>query len=294
MRTEQELASAGGDARIMLLMDSEPGPSANDFEGNIERFSGFAQLYDHCRPQPPQDLARLLAAFGGFGTLTLVVDLGSGTGLSTRYWADKALQVIGVEPTHDMRDEAQAAGAPDNVTYREGYAHATGLPDRCAEVVCCSQALHWMAPQPTFVEAARLLRPGGVFACCDYEWPPMTGQWQADLAFEQCLTRIKILEQELGVAQRLQRWDKSGHLARMRASGCFRYVREALLHHGDSGNAERLIGLLLSQGSTMDLLKSGQSEQQLGIDELRQIATRTLGELSRPWLWSARVCMGVV
>jgi SAM-dependent methyltransferase len=275
-------------------MDSESGPSANDFSGNVERFSGFAHLYDRYRPQPPQDLARLLAGFGGLETLSLVVDLGSGTGLSTRYWADKAVKVIGVEPAPDMRAEAMAASAPGNVSYREGYAHATGLPDQCAAVVCCSQALHWMAPQPTFEEAVRILRPGGVFVCCDYDWPPMTGQWQADLVFERSLARIASLELELGVAQRLQRWEKSGHLARMRASGCFRYSREALLHHGDRGNAERLVGLLLSQGSTMDLLKAGQSEDQLGISELREIAARTLGSTPSAWFWSARVRMGVV
>jgi len=275
-------------------MDSKPVPSAIDFKGNIERFSGFAHLYEQHRPEPPRDLARLLAAFGSFDLLSLVIDLGSGTGLSTRYWADKAVQVIGIEPAPDMRAEALAAGAAGNVSYREGYAHATGLPDHCAEVVCCLQALHWMAPRPTFVEAARVLRPGGVFACCDYDWPPMTGRWEVDLAFEQCLTRIEILERELGLAQRLQRWDKSGHLARMKASGCFRYVREALLHHSDSGNGERLVGLLLSQGSTMDVLKSGQSEEQLGIAELRQVAERTLGMAHRPWHWSARVRIAVV
>jgi len=73
-------------------MDSVPAssapsvPSAQDFQGNIERFSGFARDYDHYRPEPPQDLARLLAAYGGFDALSLVIDLGSGTGLSTRYW----------------------------------------------------------------------------------------------------------------------------------------------------------------------------------------------------------------
>jgi SAM-dependent methyltransferase len=275
-------------------MDSVPAPSAQDFQGNIERFSGFARDYDHYRPQPPQELARMLASFSAFDTLSLVIDLGSGTGLSTRYWADKSSQVIGIEPSSDMREEALAEGGPDNVTYREGFAHATGLPDHCAEIVCCSQALHWMAPQPTFTEAARLLKPGGVFASCDYDWPPLSGNWQADLAFEQCLGRIDLLEMKLGLAQRLQRWDKDGHLARMRASGCFRYAREALLHHVDQGNAERLVGLLQSLGSTMDLLKNGQSEEQLGIGELREIAERTLGGLPVPWLWSARIRMGVV
>jgi len=77
--TGQRLASVAGNTLIMLLMDSESGPSANDFSGNVERFSGFAHLYDRYRPQPPQDLARLLAGFGGLETLSLVVDLGSGT-----------------------------------------------------------------------------------------------------------------------------------------------------------------------------------------------------------------------
>ena len=35
------------------------------------------------------------------------------------------------------------------------------------------QALHWMEPAPTFGEVARLLRPGGVFAALDCDWPPV-------------------------------------------------------------------------------------------------------------------------
>src|SRR5260221_639643 len=281
-------------------MDSVPAssapsvPSAQDFQGNFERAGGVEPDDDHYRPGPPQDRGRLLAAYGGFAALSLVVGLGSGTGLCERFWADKAEQGMGVDASADMRSEELAEGGPDNVNYRDGFAHATGLPDHCAEIVCCSQALHWMAPQPTFTEAVRLLKPGGVFASCDYDWPPLSGSWEADLAFEECLGRLDLLEQELGLARQLQRWDKSGHLARMRASGCFRDAREALLHHGDQGNAERLVGLLLSQGSTMNLLKSGQSEEQLGISELREIAERKLGALPVPWLWSARVRIGVV
>src|SRR5258708_36325340 len=105
-------------------MDSVPAsssssvPSAQDFQGNIERFSGFARDYDHYRPEPPHDLSRLLAAYGGFGALSLVIDLGSGTGLATRYWADKSGQAIGREPSSDKPPEALAGSGPGNTTYR--------------------------------------------------------------------------------------------------------------------------------------------------------------------------------
>jgi ubiquinone biosynthesis protein Coq4 len=80
----------------------------------------------------------------------------------------------------------------------------------------------------------------------------------------------------------------------MQESGCFRYVKEIGLHHVDQGNAERLVGLLLSQAEVMTMLKDGYSEEQLGIDRLRRIAQETLGEALQPWYWSSRLRFGIV
>ena len=268
--------------------------SAESFSANITRFTGFADLYDRHRAGPPTVLAEIATQFTGIARPALVVDLGSGTGLSTRYWADQAERVVGVEPTPDMRRQAEAATAAKNISYREGFSHATGLPDRCAQVVVAMQALHWMEPVGTFAEAARVLGPGGVFLACDYDWPPATGAWEADAAFETCVTKSRRFERELGLDTALQQWDKPGHLARMQASGRFRYTRDVLVHHADLGNAERLVGLLLSQAHVMGALKRGITEAELGIDALRATAERTLGATPRPWQWSARVRLGVV
>ena len=81
----------------------------NDFTGNIERFSGFADLYDKYRPAPPAALSTILTQWAQVTRPHLVVDLGCGTGLSTRYWAGKAEQVIGVDPTSDMRAQAEVS-----------------------------------------------------------------------------------------------------------------------------------------------------------------------------------------
>lgn len=268
--------------------------SDTDFAKTIDRFTGFAEHYDRHRAQPPCVLAELLTRLACAPFPELVVDLGSGTGLSTRYWAEKARAVIGIEPTAEMRAQAEARTQATSVSYRPGFSHHTGLPERCADVVFCMQALHWMDPLPTFCEAARVLRPGGVFAACDYDWPPATGVWEADAAWEACAFICGRLEKERGVDAGLLRWDKPGHLARMQASGRFRFTREVLLHHADEGNAARFCGLFLTQGHVSGLLKKGVPRSELGLDAFEEIVYRSLGPKMRPWIWSARVLVGIV
>lgn len=267
---------------------------SSDFLANTERFTGFAGVYDQHRASPPAALAGLLTRYAGVAQPALVVDLGSGTGLSTRYWADKAGRVVGIEPTADMRRQAEAANAAPNVAYQEGFSHNTGLPAGGADLVVCMQSLHWMEPAGTFQEAARVLRPGGVFAACDYEWPPGTGSARVEAAYDDSAAAARRFEKELGLEAGLQQWDKAGHLARMQQSGCFAYTRELLLTHIDEGNAERLVGVLLSQGYVQQVLRRGVGEAALAIPALRQLADTVLGPAPQPWHWSARVRIGVM
>jgi hypothetical protein len=90
------------------------------------------------------------------------------------------------------------------------------------------------------------------------------------------------------------KWEKHEHLARMKNSGCFRYTKEIVVHHIEQGNAERLIGLLLSQGSVMTLLKNGIADAELGLDRFKQKVTETLGKENQTWYWSSRIRYGIV
>ena len=268
--------------------------SASDFTENIQRFTGFADLYDRYRPSPPDALAEFVAQFIGPTRPALVVDLGSGTGLSTRYWADKADRVVGVEPAGDMQRQAEVATTEKNVSYREGFSHSTNLPAHSANVVVCMQALHWMDPFATFAEAARILVPGGAFVACDYDWPPNSGSWEADAAFDRCFRQARKLEDEHRVAEKVVHWDKDSHFQRMQQCGHFRFLKDTFLHHRDMGNAERLVGLMMSQGFVRALLKAGITEEQIGIPEFRDVVQRALGEKMRPFYWGAEVRVGVV
>lgn len=263
-----------------------------DYATNISRFTGFADHYDAFRPRLPEALAGVLLEMAQADENSTVIDLGSGTGLSTRYWSGWAKEVIGVEPTDAMREEAEKHGGL-GVSYRRAFSHDTGLPDAGASIVICSQALHWMDPQGTFAEAKRILRPGGVFAACDYDWPPVTGFWQLDQAYAECDQRARQIEREQHLSEGIRFQEKSGHLDRMKSSGAFRWTREILLHHVEEGDATRLVGLLFSQGSVQTLLKAGRSEADIGIDRLRELASELM-PLPKRWFWCSRVRVGVV
>jgi SAM-dependent methyltransferase len=149
-----------------------------------------------------------------------------------------------------------------------------------------------MDPEPTFAEIARILRQGGVFAACDCDWPP-TMLWEAEAAYVAFRTAIQDMEKRHGLSSDLRRWAKDGHLDRMKASGRFRYVKELLVHQRESGDAERLVGLAMSQGGAAGLLKHGLTEDEVGLTALRREAHRILGETPMPWYFSYRVRVGV-
>jgi ubiquinone/menaquinone biosynthesis C-methylase UbiE len=263
-------------------------------DANTDRFSGFADIYDKHRPKPPEvivDLLKQLAA----KQHPVVVDLGSGTGLSTLLWTRTAAEVVGVEPNADMRAQAERRAADlgvGTVRFIEGLSTATGLSAQYADIVTCSQSLHWMEPNDTFAEVARILRDGGVFAAYDCDWPP-TLNTEAEQAYNACRAKAEALERSIRIAPDVHQWNKGKHLERMRQSGRFRYVKEVVLHHVESGGAERLVGLALSQGEIASLLKHGIGENEVGITALRETARHALGDSIVPWFWSYRLRIGV-
>jgi SAM-dependent methyltransferase len=263
---------------------------------NLDRFSGFADCYDANRSQPPVILLDILTQLARAARPRLVVDLGSGTGLSTLLWSPRADAVIGIEPNADMRAQAErrAAAQPNagNVRFVDAISSQTGLPNASADIATCSQSLHWMDPEPTFAEVARIMRPGGVFAAFDCDWPP-TMNWEAERAYREFVDRAEQIGEARGLYPGVIHWRKEEHLARMEASGRFRYVKEIVVHHTEPGDAERLVGLALSQGGVAKPLQHGMSESESGLDRFRVAAQRALGDRPMNWYFSYRVRLGI-
>ena len=250
---------------------------------------GFASTYDRYRPRPPYPLLELLCRYARTPRPGLVVDLGCGTGLSTRAWSGVAERVAGIEPNAAMLAGAEPA---EGVEFRQAFASATGLDDGSADIVTCSQSLHWMEPGPVFAEAARILRPAGVFAAYDYDWPP-TVDPEVDQAFVQHQERRWAARSARDIKRGVDRWPKREHLERMRASGRFRFCRETLLHSVEEGDADRVVGFARSLGLPVADQTDEDLERELQVGELEQIARRVLGDRTVPFVFGYRVRIGV-
>ena len=254
--------------------------------------SGFGARYHAHRPRPPAVLVDLLLQLAKVARPALVVDLGSGTGISTGIWATRAARVIGIEPLAEMRQTAEAGNQAPTVRFQPGLAQATGLPDRAADIVTCAQSLHHTEPRSTLAEISRILRDGGVFGAYDYDVPPVV-HWEAERAFAAFMDRVDALRTLHGIRTGQQRWGKDEHVARMRDSGLFRYLGEALLHGVEPCTAERWIGFACTIGAVLPVLDLGLSDDALGLTTFREVAERTLGDKGLPWYVSYRVRVGV-
>lgn len=264
-----------------------------DYHVNRERFTAFANDYDRYRPAPPPLLRTLLCRYAGIDRPKRVVDIGCGTGLSTRYWIDHADDIFGVEPTKDMRDTAERNTTATNIHYVEGYGHATGLEAGSADIVTASQAFHWMEPTSTLAEVARVLRSGGVFAAYDCDWPPMLFVPEAEIAYREFVRRCHEIEAENNLADGLRRFDKTEHLNNIKNSNHFSFVREILLHHEEQGDADRLLHLAMTQGGVQTIHKAGYSLEEMGYLEFEEKVRTALKDNQLPWMWSYRVRLGV-
>ena len=251
---------------------------------------GLADRYAQNRPRPPAPLVDLLCQVADVERPRLVVDLGSGTGLSTRSWAARSERVVGIEPNPAMLRVAESEPVA-NVDYVRGTSDETGVPAGTADIVTAAQSLHWMDADPTFAEAARVLRPGGVFAAYDYEFLPAIHP-DVDDAFDAFLERAYAYRRERGFDA--GRDSKAGHLERIRASGRFRSGREYFLHSVERGDAARVLGFALTQGPVAQLLAKGVTERELGLDVLREVAGRVVGDRPRRWWFSYRLRVGIV
>jgi SAM-dependent methyltransferase len=126
----------------------------------LDRFSGLANLYANCRPDYPAAAIDFVIEHCGLAGGSLLVDIGSGTGISSRQFAERGLRVLGIEPNADMRRQASEDTAAELACEaRDGRAETTGLADSSADGVVAAQAFHWFVADAALREFFRILRP---------------------------------------------------------------------------------------------------------------------------------------
>lgn len=142
----------------------------------------FAEEYGTARPLYPRSVFDLLLRHSSSlrarrsdGTPQRFLDLGCGTGQSTRSFLDLGLftEGVGVEPDPEMLAHAQSALAPEfpELDLLSGSAESIPLPDASVDLVLIGSAIHWFDLETAVAELKRVLHPEGLLYVFEYQFP---------------------------------------------------------------------------------------------------------------------------
>lgn len=134
---------------------------------DVNPFVGEGGAYGSVRPAYPDEAVAALvdAARRARGADASVqdgplraADIGAGTGKMSESLARVGLLVDAVEPSEAMRTQASSI---EGVTWHDGVAEQTGLPNDLYDIVVFAQSWHWVDSERAGLEVERILAPGG-------------------------------------------------------------------------------------------------------------------------------------
>jgi SAM-dependent methyltransferase len=150
------------------------------FEGGFkDHFSGHSSGYARARPVYPEALFAWLAGLPA--ARETAWDCGTGTGQAARPLTAHFRRVIATDASLNQASrgragespageggQAEKTGFPERLLYAAAPAERAPLRDRSVDLITVAQALHWFHFPAFFAEAARVAKPGAVFAAWSY------------------------------------------------------------------------------------------------------------------------------
>lgn len=169
-----------------------------------------ALLYSKFRPQPPAAIVEKIIDYLKCKLdppFKLAVDLGCGSGQSTKILSPYFQNVIGLDISEAQIKYAREDRSAPNIEYRVSDGGNLQFPESSVDLATFSQSLHWFDRKKVFDDINKILVPGGVIAAYGY-WIPKP-QFDNEEKTRQIhhLVIEYMYEEQLG-----QYWDKQRRL----------------------------------------------------------------------------------
>lgn len=204
-----------------------------------------AELYARGRPYFHEVVMGLIRDRLGLAEpLPAALDVGCGTGLSTRVLRQIANRVVGVDVSAEMVAQAEAQ---EGVEYRVGPAEAMPVPDAAFDLATVSSAFHWLDRPRFFAEARRVLKPGGHLVIYENGFQ---GVMQEEPDFRRWVEQVHLAHYPS--PPRLARFDPKDGLP-----GGFSLVDGLPYENAVAMTLPRLVDYLLTQSNAIAVMESG-------------------------------------
>src|SRR5215207_9576642 len=128
-------------------------------------FDRIAVEYDAVRPGYPSTVYDRIIEFGSLTPESKVLEVGVGTGKSTKPLAERGFDILGLEPGADLSAIARSnLAAFSRVAIMTTTFEASTIERGAFELALSAQAFHWLAPELRLARFAEALRAEGVLA----------------------------------------------------------------------------------------------------------------------------------
>ncbi|XP_053131323.1 putative methyltransferase DDB_G0268948 isoform X2 [Hemicordylus capensis] len=98
----------------------------------------------------------------------LAVDVGCGSGQSTKMLAKRFEEVVGMDISEAQIEEAKQASHPSNISYLVCPAEEPPFEDNSVDLITAFAAAHWFNTPIFMREVDRVLKPSGCVVLCSY------------------------------------------------------------------------------------------------------------------------------
>ncbi|MFL6563091.1 MAG: class I SAM-dependent methyltransferase [Bacillus sp. (in: firmicutes)] len=136
--------------------------------GQID-FGQVANSYASSREDIPVNLMDSLYFRNVFFEGKKIANIGSGTGVLARKLALQKADVVGIDPSKELLEQANSLNKTKNfaLPYHQGTAEATGLKESQYDFVTVLRAWHWFDRPKAIQEMKRILKANGTLIVID-------------------------------------------------------------------------------------------------------------------------------
>ncbi|MGI8543802.1 MAG: class I SAM-dependent methyltransferase [Aridibacter sp.] len=155
----------------------------------VSRFDNRVENYVKYRPHYPLEVLDFFRDELDLQKSSVIADIGSGTGISSKPFLENGNKVFGVEPNELMR-KASLEYLKDYPNFKaiDGTSENTTLEDKSNDFIIAAQAFHWFTTAKTLTEFRRILRENGFVALIWNERQLNTNKFLRD--YEKFLTEF--------------------------------------------------------------------------------------------------------
>ena len=154
----------------------------------------------------------------------------------------------------------------DNLKFKQGFGEKTGLSESIADIVICVQAFHWMNPEMALKEAHRILKPNGIFAVINADYPPIINK-ELEKIYLNIVNKAKKAEDFSETIL----VNKEKFIDSIRNCNLFDYYREISFSKTEKYDKEKFKNFILSHSTVQQSIKNNILDLEALDDDLEGI-----------------------